>query len=188
MKFNNTMMSIKEYIFNFIHGSESVYEMPTISKNERWGNNQYRIATHGTATGDRENPHIHIYLFNDDKPYNKFNFEISLTDILCYDEINLIYQRDISKNKKVTNRNKCSWEGYRKIKEGFEEWLYKPSKTPGDFDDNLAALIYWYNEESNIIGNALLQYMKERGLIMLDKFNKYFSEEDKSMYKECFNL
>ena len=56
------MMSIKEYLFNFIHGSESVYEMVTISKNERWGNNQYRIATHGTATGDRENPHVHIYL------------------------------------------------------------------------------------------------------------------------------
>ena len=182
------MINIKEYLFNFICGSESIYEMATISKNEKWGNNQYRIATHGTAAGDRENPHIHIYLSSDDKPYNKFNFEISLTDILCYNEINLIYQRDISKNKKITNRNKCSWEGYRKIKEGFEEWLYKPSKTPGEFVDNLDALIYWYNEESNIIGNALLQYMKEHGLIILDKFNKYFSEEDKSMYKECFNL
>ena len=76
------MMNIKEYLFNFICGSESIYEMATISKNEKWGNNQYRIATHGTAAGDRENPHIHIYLSSDDKPYNKFNFEISLTDEL----------------------------------------------------------------------------------------------------------
>ena len=59
-------MNIKEYLFNFICGSESIYEMATISKNEKWGNNQYRIATHGTAAGDRENPHIHIYPYNDE--------------------------------------------------------------------------------------------------------------------------
>ena len=181
------MKSLKEFIYSCIWKDEPIVEMATVGYDLKFGKDRFRVAIHGPSSGDRENPHIHIYLENDKMPFNKFNFEISLVDILCYDEINLIYQRDISKNKKITNRNKCSWEGYRKIKEGFEEWLYKPSKTPGEFVDNLDALIYWYNEESNVIGNALLQYMKERGLIILNKFNKYFSEEDKLTYKECFN-
>ena len=57
--------------------------MATISKAERWGNNTYRIAVHGIVSGERETPHVHIYLTNDNKPYNNFNFEISIIDILC---------------------------------------------------------------------------------------------------------
>ena len=53
----------------------------------------------------------------------KFNFEISLIDILCYDEINIIAQVDKDRNIKRMHRNKCSWEGYKKLYEGFENWI-----------------------------------------------------------------
>ena len=86
------MKSLQEIIYNDTEKwpSEKIYEMATISKNEMWGNEHYKIAVHGPESNDRSNPHIHIYLANDHLPYNKFNFEISLTDILCNDEINLI--------------------------------------------------------------------------------------------------
>lgn len=169
------MRSIKEFIFDIFYPSESIFEMATISKAERWGKDSYRIATHGTAAGDRETPHVHIYLSNDTKPYNQFNFEISLVDILCYDEINLIYQRDRKSNKLITNRLKCSWTGYKQIRDGFEDWLFAKSKMPGEFKDNLDALIWSYNNESNeLTENPLKDYMDSRGLKVLDKYKHYF--------------
>lgn len=169
------MRTLKEFIFDTFTPSETIFEMATISKSERWGNNIYRIAVHGTASGDRETPHIHIYLANDTKPYNNFNFEISIIDILCKDEINLIYQRDRSKNKLIKNRAKCSWEGYKTIKDNFEDWLFSDCKYPGDFIDNLDAIIWMYNNESDSIDeNPIKSYIESRGLKILDKFKKYF--------------
>lgn len=167
--------------------SENVFEMATISKNEKWGNEHYKIAVHGTLSGDRLNPHVHIYLTNDNRPYNKFNFEISLIDLLCHDEINLIYQRDVSKHKLITNRNKCTWEGYRLIYNKFSDWIFEPTKTPGDFINNLDAIIYWYNVESEgKDDNYILKYISEHGMKVLDKYKKYFSVVDQETYKDCF--
>lgn len=165
--------------------SEVIFEMTTIDKQVKFGKNNYKIALHGPAKNDRENPHIHIYLSNDVIPYNRFNFEISLIDILCYDEINLIYQRDKSKGKRITNRNKCSWIGYSEIKTGFEDWLFENTKYPGNFKYNLEVIIWSYNNESNI-DNALLEYIKCHGLKILNKYSGYFSIEDKMLYKDCF--
>jgi hypothetical protein len=72
-----------------------------------------------------------------------------------------------------SNRNKCSWEGYRKIKNGFEDWLFSKSSTPGDFKDNLDAIIYWWNEESDTI--TLKEYINSKGLKILDKYLIYFN-------------
>ena len=80
------------------------------------------IALHGTNAGDRERPHIHIYLANDKRPFDKFNFEIALDEILCYDEINLLTMRDKSRHVKLKNRNKCSWDGYVSLKKDFEDF------------------------------------------------------------------
>lgn len=99
------MKGIKYYIDN----NHQIPEMATISKDEKWGKYHYRIAVHGPASGDRTVPHIHIYLSSDKKPYNNFNFEISLIDIVCKDEINLIYQNDRYNNIQRINRNKCEW-------------------------------------------------------------------------------
>lgn len=104
-------------------------------------------------------------------PFNKFNFEISLVDIMCYDEINLIYQRDVKNGIKRTNRNKCSWNGYFKLKEDFEDWLFSKSSKRGDFKDNLDAIIYFYNEENH--NKTLWDYIEEHGLKVLDKYKHY---------------
>ena len=179
---------IKDIYYNKMLPSEKVYEMTTISRNEKFGKDNYRVAIHGPASADRENPHIHIYLANDIIPYNKFNFEISLTDILCENEINLIYQRDIKNHIMWSNKSKCSWNGYKNLLYDFEDWLFNENvKKPGDFIDNLHALIFFYNDESPYTEqNSLLKYIKDHGLKILNKYEKYFSEEDKEKYKECF--
>ena len=148
-----------------------IVEMVTISYNLKFGEDKFKVAIHGPSYGDRENPHIHIYLDNGKMPYNKFNFEISLVDILCYDEMNLIYQRDTRNVIKRTNRNKCSWDGYFKLKEDFEDWLFSKSSKRGDFKDNLDAIIYFYNEENR--NKTLWDYIEEHGLKVLDKYKHY---------------
>ena len=155
--------------------SEQIFEMAIITKDIKWGNDHYRVAVHCTASGDRDVPHIHIYLSNDKKPYNKFNFEVSLVDILCYGEVNLIFQRDEKTGKRISNRNKCSWEGYKKIADGFEDWLDEKPTTPGDFQTNLEAIIYWWNEESDSVSeNPLKDWLDKRGLKVLKKYSYLF--------------
>ena len=66
-------------------------EMATFG-NIKANNNSYRIAIHGPATKDRPMPHIHIYLVQDKSPYISFNFEISLVDLVCNDQIVLFHR------------------------------------------------------------------------------------------------
>lgn len=148
-----------------------IVEMVIIGYGLKFGKDRFKVAIHGSSYGDRENPHIHICLENDKMPFNKFNFELSLVDILCYDEINLIYQRDAKNGIKRTNRNKCSLDGYFKLKEDFEDWLFSKSSKRGDFKDNLDAIIYFYNEENH--NKTLWEYIEEHGLKVLDKYKKY---------------
>ena len=147
------------------------------------------IALHGTYAGNREKPHIHIYLTGDKRPFSKFNFEIALDEILCYDEINLITMRDKSKHLNIKNRNKCSWDGYMRLKDDFEDWLFSAPELRGDFIDNLDAIIYFYNQESYSTNNSnpLLEYIKSKGMKIQDKFRKYFSEDDINKYTICFD-
>lgn len=174
------MKSILEYIqekLGIIDPDMPVLEMATVEQAIKWGKENYRIALHGPSVGDRPYPHVHIYLSKDKFPWNQFNFEISLVDLLCYDEINLILQQDRKKNLNIKNRNKCSWEGYRKIRDGFEDWLFDKPTYPGDFIDNLDVLIHEYNKESPYRGknyNSLLEYIKDQGKKVLPKYKKYF--------------
>ena len=155
---------------------------PVLDKKERL------IMIHGTNSGDRQRPHVHICLNDDVRPFKKFNFEIALDEILCYDELNLIRMTDKKNNINKKKRSLCSWNGYHKLKDEFEDWLYQKSNKRGDFIDNLDALICFYNLES--IGmknsNPLLDYIKDHGMKILEKHKKYFSEEDIEKYKECF--
>ena len=165
------MIPLHQFINYLLWPSEQIFEMATITKDIKWGNEHFRVAVHGTAAGDRDVPHVHIYLSADKKPYNRFNFEVSLVDILCYDEVNLIFQRDEKTGKRISNRNKCSWEGYKKIADGFEDWLEQKPTTPGDFKTNLEAVIYWWNEESDSSSdNPLKDWIESRGLKVLDKY------------------
>ena len=165
------MKSLKEFIYLCIWKDEPIVEMATIGYDLKFGKDRFKVAIHGPSSGDRENPHIHIYLENDKMPFNLFNFEISLVDILCYDEINLVYQRDARNGIKRRNRSKCSWDGYLKLKEDFEDWLFSKSSKRGDFKDNLDAIVYFYNEENH--NKTLWDYIEEHGLKILDKYKQY---------------
>lgn len=185
------MKTINKYISESFNDEwDYVVEMasigyPVLNKTEHY------IALHGTNAGDRPRPHIHIYLSNDTRPFNKFNFEIALDEILCYDEINLIRMKDESKHLDITNRSKCSWNNYSKLEQDFEDWLYSNDvELRGEFIDNIDACIYSYNQESGGMKNKnpLLEYMKEHGFKIMNKFKKYFSENDIEKYKECFNI
>lgn len=160
-----------------------ITEMATFGT-EKWGNDTYRIAVHGASTKDRPIPHIHIYLNKDDAPYLKFNFEISLVDILCCDEINLVYQLDKRHSIKRTNRAKCSWTGYSNILEGFRKFLFTPTPISkyGTFIDNLDRAIYEWNRETDFNktengGNPLQEYIESKGLTILPQYRKYFASK-----------
>ena len=152
------------------------------------GKNTYYIALHGPNSGDRPNPHIHIYLSSDKNPWKKFNFEVSLTDIICKDEINLIRMKDVKNRKDITNRNKCSWDGYMKMYYDFEDWLFSNHVyRKGEFIDNLDAIIQIYNEESHDRDEGFVKYLKEKGLKIHPNYFKYFDKNIKEKYKELFN-
>lgn len=105
-------MSIKKYLqekLNIVEPSIPIIEMATIDNTVKVYKDTYRVALHGPAVGDRPYPHFHIYLANDIFPYNRFNIEISLIDLLCYDELN------------IKNRNRCSWSGYKKLHDRIED-------------------------------------------------------------------
>jgi hypothetical protein len=170
---------LKDYIKESVK-EHLLLEMATFGT-ERWGNNTYRIAVHGASTKDRPIPHIHIYLNQDVQPYKQFNFEISLVDILCKDEINLIFQMDRKNNIKNTNRVDCTWTGYADIYYGIKTFLSSPSKSKkyGMFIDNLDRAIYEWNRETDFIktengGNPLKEYLDEKGLTVLPQYMKYF--------------
>lgn len=173
------MRSLIEYIqekLGIIDPDMPIVEMSTVVKAIKWDKEYYRVALHGPATKDRPYPHVHIYLSKDSYPYKKFNFEISLVDLLCYDEINLICQQDKSKGIDKRNRSKCSWNGYRKIRDGFEDWLFDKPSRPGEFIDNLHVIIHDYNEEAPIgDDNPLMEYIKDQGKKILPKYLKYFN-------------
>ena len=165
-----------------------VVEMTSIGYPVLNKTNHY-IAVHGTNAGDRQRPHVHIYLSDDKRPFSKFNFEIALDEILCYDEINLIRMKDQSKHIDRKNRNICSWNGYNKLYDDFADWLFSNDvDVRGDFIDNLDAIIYFYNFESGGLKNSnpLLDYLHDHGMKVLNKYKKYFSEEDIKKYNECF--
>ena len=101
------MKSILEYIqekLNIIEPSIPIVEMATIDKTVKVSTNTYRIALHGPAVGDRPCPHFHIYLANDVYPYKRFNIEISLIDLLCYDELNIVAIQDKEKKINIKTR------------------------------------------------------------------------------------
>ena len=155
---------------------------PVLDKKERL------IMVHGTNAGDRQRPHVHICLNDDVRPFNKFNFEIALDEILCYNELNLIRMSDKNNGIDKKKRSLCSRNGYNKLKNEFEDWLYQKSNKRGEFIDNFDALIYFYNEESTNTHqqNPLLKYIQDHGMKVLNKYKKYFSEEDIKKYDECF--
>ena len=183
------MKRLKEYLEEKFNPEwDYVIEMASIGK-PILNKIHYHIALHGTYAGDRERPHIHIYLYGDKRPFSKFNFEIALDEILCYDEINLITMRDKSKHIDLKNRSKCSWDGYMRLKDDFEDWLFSNPELRGDFIDNLDAIIYFYNQESYSTNNSnpLLEYIKSKGMKIQNKFRKYFSEDDINKYTVCFD-
>lgn len=162
-----------------------ITEMPTICKRITIGKQTYKIAVHGLLSGDRPTPHLHVYLSSDTRPYNKFNFEISLCDILCKDEINIIKMRDEVKHINKVGRSKYSWNGYGKLEDGIEDWLFSKATIPGDFRDNLDACIYWYNNEGDnnssdnpIYYNPILDHMNKRGWKVLPKYESYIRNYD----------
>ena len=171
------MINLFEYI-KYLLKDEYLIEMATIGNGVKLDNKMlYKIAIHVASSKDRNYPHIHIYDFKD-LSLKKFNFEISLVDILCYDEINLIAQIDKYNNIKHMHRKSCTWEGYRKLYNGFEDWLFSNKvEKRGEYIDNLDAIIWACIEEGkSIADNFILYYIKEHGMKVLNKYKKYFSD------------
>lgn len=153
----------------------SVLIISTIVKAIKWGDRLYRVAIHGPAAKDKPYPHIHIYDSKDIFPYKNFNFEISLVDILCDDEINLVCQQDRENHIDRRKRDLCDWTGYYKLRDSFEDWLYDTPSKPGEYIDNLHVIIHDYNEESPYGSeNPLFDYIHNQGKVVMEKHMRYF--------------
>ena len=178
------MKSLRDYLIkhtSFPYVEQYITEMATIGRDVKFDKNLYDVAIHGASTADRPYPHIHIYLAND-RNRQKFNFEISLIDILAYDEINLIAQIDKAAGINRKNRRICSWTGYRRLKDNFEDWLsQKPKELPGEWKDNLHAICWACDHESYRYegkdGSYIKNYMNDRGLSIIDKYKDYISDD-----------
>lgn len=62
--------------------------------------------------------------------------------------------------------------GYKEIRDGFEDWLFEKSKIPWEFIDNLYALIWFWNNESDTF--TLIDYINNKGLKIHKDYEKYF--------------
>ena len=149
---------------------------------EKWGDRTYLIAVSGASSKDRPVPHVHVFLNGDDSAYCQFLFEISIEDIVCKDEINLIYQVDMNHHVKNTDRQDCSWAGYEDIYEGFRKYLFTPimSTEHALFADNLQRIIYEWNRETDFCkteqgGNPLKEYLDRKGSKVLPKYMSFFN-------------
>lgn len=172
---------LKEKLLNY-PDERHIYEMATIGKDVVLDKQRKSIQIHGSNAGDREYPHIHIYNHNDKAG---FNFEISLVDLLVYDELVIIKMVDKKKHIKKTNRSKCSWNGYVKLKYDFEDWLLDRCEIDGNYKNNLDAIIYWYNRESESEKNenVVLKYLSSRGLKVHENYRYLFTKEDLIKYE-----
>ena len=149
--------------------------------NIKANNNLYRIAIHGPATNDRPMPHIHIYLAQDKFPYPLFNFEISLVDLVCKDEIVLVAQIDRKNNVYRTHRNECSWEGYKDLYKSFKDFLSKPPMKKiykGRALNNLqVAIMEWDNENNDNMEDEeslMKKFIESKGYTILPNYLPYF--------------
>lgn len=78
---------------------------------------------------------------------------------------------------KKNNRTMCSWTGYTKLKNEFEDWLFSKSSKPGMFKDNLEAIIYHYNLENGTNSkNPIKDYIESRGWKVLPKYKSYIED------------
>lgn len=82
-----------------------------------------------------------------------------------------------------------SWNGYEELRDDFGDWLFSTPELRGGFKDNLAAIIYSYNQESGGTrkSNPLLEYLKDKEMKIKSKFINYFSEDDINKYDVCFD-
>lgn len=176
------IIHLVDYIKRSMVDERHLYEMATIGDDVLFNKERKSVQIHGLNSGDREYPHIHIYNHND--KYG-FNFEVSLLDLLCYDELILIKMKDQKKHIDYKNRNKCSWNGYTKLRNDFEDWLFGPCDLPGEYKDNLDALIFWYNRESEKDKDEIpiLKYISDRGLKIHQEYRGYFDEEELKEYR-----
>lgn len=187
------MISLTQFISDsisklYIPDREYVLEMAQVGRNVKLGRHIHDLAVHGTNAGDRAYPHLHIYKIRGDKT---FDFEVSLLDIVCDDEINLISMKDKSARINRRNRRICSWEGYKAMFNDFEEWLDEIPKRPGAFEykNNIDYCVWAYNDESggDKEYNPFLEYVRSQGKKVhpLHKDLKSF-DGYRERYKDCF--
>ena len=173
--------------FHYYQGESQkrhLFEMVTIGM-QQWGDRMYKIQLHGLSAKGDETPHIHIYL-KDDAFKTRFNFEISLIDILSKDKINLMSQLDSERHIQRTSRKKCSWDGYDYILEGLKTYLFGAVQLPSYRSlcaDNLDVAIYAWNTETDVLkmqngGNPLKEWLDSHGVEVLPKYQLYFASKE----------
>lgn len=155
--------------------SHLISEMATIG----WPNIdgvEYKMSIHGVNTRDRPTPHIHLDMA-DDPNRESFKFEISLIDMLQSGEPVLILQKDTKNHIDRKNRRLCSWDGYARLRQGVISFLEsepEDANAPKGARTNLESFVINWNRESGSDPNRLANYLKEKGVSVLPKYQEYF--------------
>jgi len=135
----------------------------------------YIIAIWGNLSNDRTTPHIHIWRADDSKSnYNNFNLELSLTDLLVKDKWVLLRKKDTVRHIDETGHTE-DWTPYTSLLRGLQKRFADEEK------DLLGEIIHTWNKERDIEktlngGNPLKEWLDERGLQVLPKYQKYFGQ------------
>lgn len=138
---------------------ENMLEMVTIGV-EKWGDATYKIA----VLSDESTPLIHVYRNGEEE----FDLGVSLIDILCKDEINIV----------------CLFGNetdYDDIITGLRNFLFRPCVNKL-FADNLERVIYDWNRETDFVKaeregkNVLAQYLTQNNFTPLPKYKKYITD------------
>lgn len=140
---------------------------------------EYRLSVHGTETGDCQVPHVHLDRV-DDTERREFAFEISLVDLLATGEPALLRQTDVRAGIRRTGPE-CSWAGYERLRDGILEYLDAGPEwcAPRRSRSNLESAVIAWNKERGPYPNALADYLRERGIGVLDKYKTFFQRSDR---------
>lgn len=126
-----------------------------------------RLFVHPHLAGDLPFPHLHILY---DNP-RRFDFVVSLTDIVSTGRIQLYQQIDADRHLRIKNPKKTSWRQYESVREALAKFLFESKPVRREYKSGLECALGIYNWEANQTSdNPFLDYCQEHGIAILPQY------------------
>ena len=161
----------RDFIRYRVHTFQDVLHYPgaTLSwlQPEGW-THPLRLYVHIRYAGDLPFPHLHILY---DNP-RRFDFVVSLTDIVSTGRIQLYQQIDADRHLRIKNPKKTSWRQYESVREALAKFLFEPAPKPiRGYKSGLECALGVYNWEAyQTSDNPFLDYCQAHGIAILPQY------------------